>query len=98
MDRATPSCSEDMSPMPARHPQGPNKVVPPQRVSYVFQTFVVRFSSVFLTFLRVLVLRFVTVSHTFFERFLGVGNQGTDVSHKSIIGPWPLSRARANLR
>ena len=43
MDRATPSCSEDMSPMPARHPQGSNKVVPPQRFSYVFQTCCVRF-------------------------------------------------------
>ena len=33
--------------MPARYPQVPDKIVPPQRFSYVFQTFFARFVEVF---------------------------------------------------
>ena len=46
MDRATPSCWEDIVPHASSPSQGPNKVVPPQRFSYVFQTFLYVFYNV----------------------------------------------------
>ena len=59
-----------------------------------FKLFSGRFSNVF-GFLCCYV--FVTFFRKCFLRFFGVGTQGKDASHKSIIGPWPLSRARASL-